>query len=77
MGGGLKGTGSDFSKSLIRETSPFVGLAIGVFATAVIQSSSATTSMVVAWIAFSDNPQELFPFAIPIVIGANIGTSGR
>lgn len=75
MGSGLKGTGSDFSKSLIRETTPFVGLAIGVFATAVIQSSSATTSMVVTWIAFSENPEELFPFAIPIIIGANIGTS--
>ncbi|MEA3558981.1 MAG: Na/Pi symporter [Candidatus Thermoplasmatota archaeon] len=75
MGSGLKGSGSDLSKSLIRETSPFVGLAIGVFATAVIQSSSATTSMVVAWIATSDTPEEVFPFAIPIIIGANIGTS--
>jgi sodium-dependent phosphate cotransporter len=75
MGSGLKGTGSDFSKSLIRETTPFVGLAIGVFATAVIQSSSATTSMVVAWIASSETPEDIFPFAIPIIIGANIGTS--
>ncbi len=75
MGSGLKGTGSDLSKSLIRETTPFVGLAIGVFATAVIQSSSATTSMVVAWIASSDTPEDIFPFAIPIIIGANIGTS--
>ncbi|MGA1820567.1 MAG: Na/Pi symporter, partial [Thermoplasmatota archaeon] len=75
MGSGLKGTGSDFSKSLIQETSPFVGLAIGIFATAVVQSSSATTSMVVAWIAASDHPEEIFPYAIPIIIGANIGTS--
>ncbi|MGA1872117.1 MAG: Na/Pi symporter [Thermoplasmatota archaeon] len=75
MGSGLKGTGSDFSKSLIQETSPFVGLAIGVFATAVVQSSSATTSMVVAWIASSEHPEEVFPYAIPIIIGANIGTS--
>jgi len=75
MGHGLKGTGSDLSKSLIQETSPFVGLAIGVFATAVVQSSSATTSMVVAWIAASDHPEQIFPYAIPIVIGANIGTS--
>lgn len=75
MGGGLKGTSSDFSNSLIKETTPFVGLAIGVFATAVIQSSSATTSMVVAWIASSETPEDIFPFAIPIIIGANIGTS--
>jgi sodium-dependent phosphate cotransporter len=75
MGSGLKGTGSDFSESLIREASPFVGLAIGVFATAVIQSSSATTSMAVIFVAFSENPEEVFPFAIPIIIGANIGTS--
>ncbi|MGA1822316.1 MAG: Na/Pi symporter [Thermoplasmatota archaeon] len=73
MGSGLKGMGKDFSESLITTVeNPFVGLAIGVLATAVIQSSSATTSMVVLLVA--DDPS-FFPYAIPIIIGANIGTS--
>lgn len=73
MGSGLKGMGKDFSESLITTVeNPFVGLAIGVLATAVIQSSSATTSMVVLLVA---GDPSFFPYAIPIVIGANIGTS--
>ncbi len=73
MGGGFKLMGGDFSESLIETTSnPFVALCIGVFATAVIQSSSATTSTVVAMVVA--NPS-FYPNAIPIIIGANIGTS--
>lgn len=73
MGSGFKGLGADFAEGLIETTSnPVVGLCIGVFATAVVQSSSATTSTVVAMVLA--NPS-FFPNAIPIVIGANIGTS--
>ncbi len=73
MGGGFKLMGKDFSESLIETTSnPFVALCIGVLATAVIQSSSATTSTVVALVVA--NPS-FYPNAIPIIIGANIGTS--
>lgn len=73
MGSGFKGLGHDFANDLIETTSnPLVGLCIGVLATAVVQSSSATTSTVVAMVVA--NPA-FFPNAIPIVIGANIGTS--
>ena len=73
MGGGFKGLGRDFAEDLVETTSnPLVGLCIGVFVTALIQSSSATTSMVVLLVL---NDPSFFPNAIPIVIGANIGTS--
>jgi len=73
MGSGFKDMGKDFSETLIQSTSnPLVGLAIGVFATALVQSSSCTTSTTVAMVMA--NPS-FFPNAIPIIIGANIGTS--
>ncbi|HHD15522.1 MAG TPA: sodium dependent phosphate transporter [Euryarchaeota archaeon] len=80
MGSGFKGLdtvfGSEegsFAETLVSAVSnPLVGLCMGVFITAVVQSSSATTSTVVAMVAV--NPS-FFPYAIPIVIGANIGTS--
>ncbi len=53
-------------------TNPFMGLLMGLLATAVIQSSSVTTSILVALCAagtFSVGT------AIPMVLGANIGTS--
>lgn len=73
MGSGFKGMGKEFANSLIETTSnPVVGLCIGILATAIVQSSSATTSTVVAMVVA--NPA-FFPNAIPIIIGANIGTS--
>ena len=64
MGSGFKGLGHDFANDLIETTSnPLVGLCIGVLATAVVQSSSATTSTVVAMVVA--NPA-FFPNAIPI-----------
>ncbi len=51
---------------------PFVGLCIGIFATALMNSSSATTSLVVALVAMNVIPIEN---AVPVVIGANIGAS--
>lgn len=53
-------------------TNPFMGLLMGLLATAVIQSSSVTTSILVALCAagtFSIST------ALPMVLGANIGTS--
>lgn len=80
MGSGFKGfnelfgTGDQtFADILIGAVSnPLVGLCVGIFVTAVIQSSSATTATVVAIVAAEPS---FFPYAIPIVIGANIGTS--
>ncbi len=51
---------------------PFVGLFVGILATTLVQSSSTTTSLVVALVASGTMP---VPTAIPVVMGANIGTS--
>lgn len=73
MGDALKAFGSEFSETLITTTTnPFVGLFIGILATSVIQSSSSTTSIVVGMVAGGALTIET---AIPIVMGANIGTS--
>ena len=73
MGDSLKLFGKEFSESLIATTSnPFVGLFIGILATSIIQSSSSTTSIVVGMVAAGALDINT---AIPIVMGANIGTS--
>ena len=73
MGLSFKLFGKGFAESLIERTSnPFVGLFIGILATTLVQSSSTTTSMVVALVAAGALTIE---GAIPIVMGANIGTS--
>lgn len=51
---------------------PFVGLCLGIFVTALMQSSSATTSLAVAMVATGTIE---FSNAVTIVMGANIGTS--
>lgn len=51
---------------------PFVGLFVGILATTLVQSSSTTTSIVVALVGSGAMPIET---AIPVVMGANIGTS--
>jgi len=51
---------------------PFVGLCLGIFLTAIMQSSSATTSIAVAMVAAGTIQLE---HAVPFVMGANIGTS--
>jgi len=73
MGASLKMFGAGFAESLIGSTSnPLVGLFIGIVTTGVIQSSSATTSIVVALVG---GGALTVSGAIPIVMGANIGTS--
>jgi sodium-dependent phosphate cotransporter len=73
MGGALKLFGKDFSETLIATTkNPFVGLFIGILATSIIQSSSSTTSIVVGMVA---GGALTIDTAIPIIMGANIGTS--
>lgn len=69
----FKAFGGNFAGHIISATSnPFVSLFIGLLATAIIQSSSTTTSMVVAFVAAGTITLE---GAIPMVMGANIGTS--
>jgi solute carrier family 34 (sodium-dependent phosphate cotransporter) len=73
MGSGFKIFGKDFAKTLIETTNnPFVALFIGILATAVIQSSSTTTSMVVAFVASGTITVQN---AIPVIMGANVGTA--
>ncbi|UCF05305.1 MAG: Na/Pi symporter [bacterium] len=73
MGASFKLFGKGFAEQLIRSCSnPLVGLFIGILATGVIQSSSTTTSLVVALTGGGVLPVE---YAIPIIMGANIGTS--
>lgn len=73
LGAGFKVFGQGFANALIKTTSdPFVGLFIGIIATAVIQSSSTVTSMVVAFVATGTLTVEC---AVPIVMGSNIGTT--
>ncbi len=69
----IKLFGKDLATSLMHLTkNPFVSLFIGIAATSLMQSSSATTSMVVGMVA---SGTLAFPLAVPIVMGANIGTS--
>ncbi|MDH5405216.1 MAG: Na/Pi symporter [Candidatus Aminicenantes bacterium] len=73
MGVSLQLFGSGFAEQLIRTTAnPLMGLFIGLLTTSIIQSSSVTTSMVVALVAGGMVP---IANAIPIVLGANIGTT--
>lgn len=65
--------GKGFAAMLVEETSnPFVGLFAGILGTALVQSSSTTTSLTVALVAAGALTVE---GAIPIIMGANIGTS--
>jgi sodium-dependent phosphate cotransporter len=57
---------------LLATSNPFTGLFIGLVITAMLQSSSTTTSLVVALVASGALTLES---AIPIIMGANIGTT--
>ncbi|NDL58251.1 Na/Pi symporter [Phytoactinopolyspora mesophila] len=52
-------------------TNPFVGLVVGIIATALIQSSSTVTSIIVGLVA-GGLPVSV---AVPMIMGANIGTT--
>jgi len=81
--------GKGFAETLVRTVSnPIIGLLIGILATSIIQSSSATSSLVVglvgglgvasAQVAGGDAaavPLLTIQNAIPIIMGANVGTS--
>jgi len=73
MSHAFKGFGRGFAEQLITTTSnPLIGLFIGILATSIVQSSSTTTSMVVAFVAAGVLSVR---GAIPIIMGANIGTT--
>lgn len=73
MGHAFKLFGKDFAERILETTSsPLVGLFIGILATALVQSSSTTTSIIVGMVAGGAITIE---GAIPMVMGANIGTT--
>ena len=74
MGDAFKGMGRDQVTDILSRAThnPFTGLLIGILTTAIIQSSSTTTSMVVGFV--SGGVLGLRN-AIPIIMGANIGTT--
>ncbi len=70
---GLFNESFGFAEWLLRTTkNPFVGLFVGILATSIVQSSSATTSMVVIMVGANTLT---ISNAIPIIMGANIGTT--
>lgn len=72
IGSGFKGATKDDAKELFDfATNPFMGLIIGIVATALIQSSSTVTSIIVGLVA-GGLPVHM---AVPMVMGANVGTS--
>lgn len=79
FGYSFKAMGSEAAEAIMQTVSnPFVGLITGILTTALVQSSSMTTSLVVGFVAggaFGADPEIAIRLAIPIVMGANIGTS--
>lgn len=72
IGSGFKAATGDQAKELFAfARNPFTGLVIGTIATALIQSSSTVTSIIVGLVAGGMS----VPIAIPMIMGANIGTS--
>ncbi|MFH1891357.1 MAG: Na/Pi symporter [Candidatus Zixiibacteriota bacterium] len=73
LGTSFKAFGSGFAKQLVESTSnPFLGLMIGVIVTSLVQSSSVTTSLIVGLVGGGALSLQS---AIPMVMGANIGTT--
>ncbi len=63
------GDAEDVESLFVLATNPFVGLVLGILATALLQSSSTVTSIIVGLVA-GGMP---IAVAIPMVMGANVG----
>ncbi len=73
LSSGIKGLGSGFTDGLFESaTNPLVGLFAGILATVLVQSSSVSTTTIVALVAAGTIPVET---AVPMIMGANIGTT--
>jgi len=78
--GAFKDLGSGYGEELITQlaSNPLIGLLIGVLVTSIAQSSSMTTSLVVGLAAagaLGNEPLLVLARAIPIILGANVGTT--
>jgi solute carrier family 34 (sodium-dependent phosphate cotransporter) len=70
---GVEELGADTAGGLFTGiTNPIAALCVGILATVLVQSSSVTTSTIVGLVAAGQLPMEM---AVPMVMGANIGTS--
>ena len=70
---GISAFGSDFVDQVFSSVAnPIAGLAAGVLATVLVQSSSVTTATIVGLVGAGVLPVEA---AVPMVMGANIGTT--
>ena len=70
---GISSLGSDFVDQVFSSVAnPIAGLAAGVLATVLVQSSSVTTATIVGLVGAGVLPVET---AVPMVMGANIGTT--
>lgn len=72
IGTGFKGaTGGHAQELFAFASNPYVGLVIGIIATALIQSSSTVSSLIVGMVA-GGLPVYI---AIPMIMGSNVGTT--
>ncbi|MFA5565004.1 MAG: Na/Pi symporter [Acidimicrobiia bacterium] len=70
---GMSALGGDTQTQLLeRVTNPLAALSVGILVTAIMQSSSATTSVIVGLVASGTLSVEA---AVPLIMGANIGTT--
>jgi len=70
---GISSLGSDFVDQVFSSVAnPLAGLAAGVLATVLVQSSSVSTATIVGLVGSGVLPVEA---AVPMVMGANIGTT--
>ncbi|MBT3983162.1 MAG: Na/Pi symporter [Bacteriovoracaceae bacterium] len=73
LGGSIKLMGKDFATSLLGlQSNPFLALMAGMLSTALFQSSSVTTSIIVGMVSAGSLT---VTGAVPMIMGANIGTS--
>jgi sodium-dependent phosphate cotransporter len=76
MGSALKAIGSEAAQELFSGVSnPFAGLAVGILATVLVQSSSTTTATIVSLVGQAGGTALPLKTAIPMIMGANIGTT--
>ena len=70
---GIKTLGAEYTDKLFQSVeSPFAGLLVGILATVLVQSSSVTTATIVGLVG---SGLLSLNYAIPMVMGANIGTT--
>jgi sodium-dependent phosphate cotransporter len=70
---GIKALGADFQEGLLDSVdNPIAGLCAGILATVLVQSSSASTAMIVGLVGAGTLTVDA---AVPMILGANIGTT--